>query len=321
MIICGPTGVGKTGFAIELARRFSGEIVGADSMQVYRRMDIGTAKPTAAEQAAVTHHMVDIIDPGEDFDAAAYGRRAELCVTRLIEQGKLPFVVGGTGLYIKALLYGLAEAAPADDKIRAQLKAEMERTGPQAMHDRLSRVDPQSARRIHPNDAFRILRALEVFQQTGRPISAHHNGHRFSQVRYDALQIGLTLPRTRLYARIDRRVDGMLDRGLISEVRMLLDQGLDPRLKSMQSLGYRHIVDYLQGRRKWEETVSTLKRDHRRYAKRQMTWFGADAQVRWLQPDQFDRAVALINKFISGATVNITADDPGGTQERICESD
>jgi tRNA dimethylallyltransferase len=299
IVICGPTGVGKTGFAIELARQFNGEIVGADSMQIYRHMNIGTAKPTAAEQAEVAHHMVDIVDPHEDFDAAEYGRLAYACVTRLIERDKLPFVVGGTGLYIKALIYGLAQAVPSDDKIRSQLKAELSQSSALAMHNRLAQVDPQSARRIHPNDTFRILRALEVFQITGRPISAFHDSHGFAQTRFDALRIGLTLPRPQLYARIDQRVDAMLVQGLVDEVRVLLDKGLDCRLKSMQSLGYRHMADFLQGRLEWDEAVRTLKRDHRRYAKRQMTWFGADDNVRWLQPDQLPQAVDLIETFKS----------------------
>ncbi len=298
IVICGPTGVGKTGFAIALARRFKGEIVGADSMQIYRRMDIGTAKPTTAEKAAVAHHMVDIIDPREDFDAAEYGRRAEACVNRLAEQDRVPFVVGGTGLYIKALVYGLTEAAPADEKIRARLKIERDQSGAQAIYNRLNAVDPQSARRIHPNDTYRILRALEVFEITGTPLSAHHNDHCFAQARFEALQIGLTLPRPRLYARIDQRVDTMLAQGLADEVRSLMEQGCDPRLKAMQSLGYRHMTGYHQGRFGWDEAVRTLKRDHRRYAKRQMTWFGADDSVQWLQPDQLQEAADRIQSFL-----------------------
>jgi tRNA dimethylallyltransferase len=274
--------------------------VGADSMQIYRGMDIGTAKPTAAEQAAVPHHMVDIVDPGEDFDAAEYGRRAEKCVAALISAGKTPFVVGGTGLYIKALIYGLAGAAASDAQVHDRLAAELARTSPQTMHQCLSRVDPQSARRIHPNDTFRILRALEVYHITGRSLTAHHHDHGFARARFDALRIGLTLPRPDLYAHIDQRVDAMLDHGLVAEVRALLAKGVDPRLKSMQSLGYRHVADYLQGRLQWGEAVRTLKRDHRRYAKRQMTWFGADSLVHWLRPDQFPEAVSLVERFLDG---------------------
>ena len=292
--------MGKTGFAIGLAQKFGGEIVGADSMQIYRGMDIGTAKPTAAEQAAVVHHMVDIVDPWEEFDAAEYGRRAEKCVTALISKGRTPLVVGGTGFYIKALVYGLAEAAASDSQVHDRLAAELDRSGPQAMHQRLAQVDPQSAGRIHPNDTFRILRALEVYHLTGRPLTAHHADHGFARARFDTLRIGLTLPRPELYARIDRRVDAMLAQGLVAEVRALLAKGIDPRLKSMQSLGYRHMTDYLQGRLTWDEAVRTLKRDHRRYAKRQMTWFGADGLVRWLRPDQFPEAVVLVEDFLTG---------------------
>ncbi len=291
--------MGKTGFAIDLARRFKGEIVGADSMQIYRRMDIGTAKPTASEQAAVCHHMVDIVDPQEDFDAAEYGRRAHACVTRLIQNNILPFVVGGTGLYIKALIYGLAEAAPSNEKIRTRLKAELNQNGARAMHERLSLVDAESARRIHPNDAMRILRALEVFRITGRPLSSHHHEHGFLRPSLDALRIGLTLPRPALYARIDQRVDAMLAQGFADEVKTLLASGLDFRLKAMQSLGYRHMAAFLLGRLDWDEAVRTLKRDHRRYAKRQLTWFGADEHVRWLRPDQLSEAAAMISEFLS----------------------
>ena len=293
--------MGKTAVAVDLARQFNGEIVGADSMQIYRRLDIGTAKPTAAERGAVPHHMVDILEPHENFDAAAYGRLAGACVAEMIRRGRLPFVVGGTGLYIKALVHGLTDAAPSDETIRAELKAELERSSTPAMHARLTQVDPQSARRIHPNDAFRILRALEVFQITGCPMAAHHDAHGFTQARFKALKIGLTLPRERLYARIDRRVDAMLREGLIDEVRDLLAQGCQPCFKSMQALGYRHMTDYLQGRLELAEAVRTLKRDHRRYAKRQLTWFRADPQVQWLQPDQSTEAAALIREFLSAA--------------------
>lgn len=269
-------------------------------MQIYRGMDIGTAKPSAAEQAAVTHHMVDVVDPDEDFDAAEYGRRAEKCVTALIAAGRPPLVVGGTGLYIKALVYGLAGAAASDPQVHDRLAVELARTSPRHMHENLVRVDPESARRIHPNDTFRILRALEVYNITGRPLSAHHADHGFCRPRFDTLRIGLTLTRSELYARIDRRVDLMLAQGLEAEVRALLAKGVDPRLKPMQSLGYRHMIDYLQGRMDWDEAVRTLKRDHRRYAKRQMTWFGADSLVRWLQPDQLPEAVDMAEKFLDG---------------------
>lgn len=298
VIICGPTGVGKTRFSIELAQQFGAEIVGADSMQIYRYIDIGTAKPTVEERAVVAHHMVDIVDPHDNFDAAAYAHQAGACVARLEADGKLPMVVGGTGLYIKALLYGLTQGLPSDLDVRAKLQKELSLSGTTDLHQRLSTVDPDAAQRIHPNDGYRIVRALEVFEITGRSISDHHHHHGFSQSSYNALQIGLTLPREMLYERIDRRVEMMLDEGLVDEVRSLVDQGFSPELKSMQALGYRHMVDFIQGRVAWDEAVHTLKRDHRRYAKRQQTWFGAVDNLHWLAPDQTELAAGLITDFI-----------------------
>jgi tRNA dimethylallyltransferase len=298
VIVCGPTGVGKTASAIRLARRFGGQIVGADSMQIHRLMDIGTAKPTAEEQACVRHHMVDIVDPDEPFDAADYGRRAHAVIQGLIAENVIPFVVGGTGLYIKALVHGLFQGRAVDQEARRRLKAQLAEEGPARLHDRLTRLDPLAAGRIHPNDAYRILRALEVFESTGRSISEHHGTHGFAQARYQALTIGLTLPREQLYARIDRRVEAMLAAGLLEEVRGLLASGYDPGLKSMQSLGYRHMVDFIHGRLAWEEALRTLQRDHRRYAKRQVTWFNAVAGIRWLAPDQTADAAALIEAFL-----------------------
>lgn len=298
IVICGPTGVGKTAFAIELALLFGGQIVGADSMQIYRSMDIGTAKPTAAERAAVPHHMVDIIDPDADFDAAVYGEQAHAVVSGLVGKGIPPFVVGGTGLYIKALTHGLFEDRASDPEIRQSLKNQLVAQGAGAMHAMLAAQDPEAARRLHPNDTFRVLRALEVVAVTGRPLSDHHKSHGFQQPRYRTLTIGLTLPRERLYARIDQRVDAMIAAGLVEEVRQLLAHGYHPCLKSMQSLGYRHMVDYLQGRLSWEEALRTLKRDHRRYAKRQYTWFNKVADIHWLAPDQAGAAQPLIARWV-----------------------
>lgn len=297
VVICGPTGVGKTSFAIELARHFGGQIVGADSMQIYRYMDIGTAKPTAAERAAVPHHMVDIIDPDEDYDAAVYGEQAHAVISGLVEKGIPPFVVGGTGLYIKALTYGLFEDRASAPGVRQSLKSQLAAQGADAMHAMLAARDPEAASRLHPNDTFRVLRALEVVTVTGRPLSDHHKSHGFQQPRYRTLTIGLTLPREQLYACIDRRVDAMIAAGLPEEVRGLLGRSYDPCLKSMQSLGYRHMVDYLQGRLTWEEALRTLKRDHRRYAKRQFTWFNKVADMHWLAPDQAGVVRQLISRW------------------------
>jgi tRNA dimethylallyltransferase len=298
VVVCGPTGVGKTGFAIELARRLGGEIVGADSMQIYRRMDIGTAKPTAEERSQAVHHMVDIVDPDEDFDALVYAKRADRCIEQVTAGSKTPLVVGGTGLYIKALVHGLAEGAATDPQIRHKLQAELASLGAPAMHERLQVRDGAAAGRIHPNDGYRILRALEVLEITGRSMTYHHRSHGFSRLRHHALYIGLTMPREILYERINKRVDRMIAEGLVDEVRFLLDKGYDPELKSMQSLGYRHMVDYIQGRLTRDAAVHTLKRDHRHYAKRQMTWFGANPGMNWIRPDQHRDAVKLISAFL-----------------------
>lgn len=286
VVICGPTAAGKTAVGIEVARALGGEIVSADSMQVYRHMDIGTAKPTAEEQAAVRHHLIDVVEPDEPFDAAAYlagGRRA---LVDLRQRGKVPVVVGGTGLYIKALLYGLFQSHARDPDVRARLRAEAEALGTAALHARLARHDPATAARLHPNDALRILRALEVLAVTGRPISELQRAHRFGDAPFRVLKVGLALGREALYRRIDRRVEAMLAAGLEDEVRALLARGYGPQLKPMQSIGYSHLTAYIAGEVSLAECVRTLQRDTRRFAKRQLTWFRAEPEVVWMAPDQ-----------------------------------
>lgn len=298
IVICGPTGIGKTAMSIELAQRFNGEIVGADSMQIYKYMDIGTAKPTAQERAQVPHHLVDFVDPAEPFDAVRYAEIAEKTAMSLIDRGKLPIVAGGTGLYIKSLIYGIFEAEPVDRAIRRELRKEAEEVGSHALHERLKSCDPEAGARIHPNDAYRIIRALETFAATGKTLSEFQNQHRFAQARFDALKIGLFMERERLYERIDRRVDLMIQEGLLDEVKGLLERGYSPELKAMQSLGYRHMADYLQGAIDWEEALRTLKRDTRRYAKRQLTWFRADPEICRMGPDAVEEASGLISKMM-----------------------
>jgi tRNA dimethylallyltransferase len=299
IIIAGPTGAGKTGLAIELARELNAEIVGADSMQIYRHMDIGTAKPTRQEQAAATHHMIDIVDPDEDYDAAAYAEAAGCAIGQIIAHGRLPLVVGGTGFYLKALVYGLFKEGPSDPVVRRRLKQQAETQGGARLHQRLVRVDRQAARNIHPNDTFRVIRALEVFEITGETLSAFQQRHQFRQRRFDALTIGLFWPRAVLYDRINRRVDGMMHQGFENEVRWLLTHGYHRDLRSMQSLGYRHLTAYINGESTREHAVDTLKRDHRRYAKRQLTWFNADPTIRWMTPDQPRSALDCIEAFMA----------------------
>lgn len=299
IVVAGPTGSGKTGLAVDLARRLNGEIVGADSMQIYRYMDIGTAKPTPAEQAAAPHHMIDIVDPDDDFDAAAYADMAAETIRGIFGRGRLPLVVGGTGLYIKALIHGLFDAAPSDPLVRRRLRRQAETDGTASLHRRLAAVDGEAADRIHPNDTYRVVRALEVFDVSGRPLSEFQRRHRFTPRRFHALGIGIAWPRPVLYDRINQRVDAMMRRGLEAEVRGLLERGYGRHLKSMQSLGYRHLAAFVDGETSLADTVATLKRDHRRYAKRQLTWFNADPTIHWMPPDQEGPVIDRIRRFLA----------------------
>lgn len=286
MVIAGPTAAGKTAIAVELASSVAGEIISADAMQVYRYMDIGTAKPTASERTRAPHHLIDILDPDEPFDAARYARLASGCVDRLHARRTPVFVVGGTGLYIKALLHGLFEGEPGSPQVRRLIRMEGQTRGVHSLYERLREGDPRAAARIHPNDTFRIVRALEVAQTSKTSISRLQEAHGFKALRYRALKFVLSPDRPLLYECIDRRVDEMLEKGFLGEVQELLSMGYGPALKSMRSIGYRHMSDYLGGRLSWEEAVHTMKRDTRRYAKRQLTWFRADSENLWLSASE-----------------------------------
>lgn len=300
IVICGPTGIGKTSLTIRAAKAFNGQIINADSLQLYRYMDIGTAKPTLEERAQVPHYIVDMLSPDEPFDAAGFAKKADGLIESFVSQGITPFVAGGTGLYIKALVDGLFRATPADPEILDRLQKEAEISGTEALYNRLTTCDSEAAERIHPNDTFRIIRALEVFETTGCTISKHQQSHHFGEKRYRALKIGLTMDRDRLYDRINRRVDIMIAQGLLDEVRSLVAMGYHPDLKPMKSLGYRHMAEYLNGEKDWEEAVRTLKRDTRRYAKRQMTWFRADNTIEWFEPDATEAVIERIKHFLEG---------------------
>ncbi len=302
VIICGPTGIGKTAAAIDLARHLGGQIVGADSMQIYRHMDIGTAKPTPQEQAAVPHHLIDVVDPDTPFDAVRYTAMATDCIRRLREAALPAVVAGGTGLYIKALVHGLFAARAPDPNIRRRLERRADAEGVAGLHAELHRRDPASAARIHPNDRFRIIRALETFEATGRSLSELQRRHGFADKRFTTFKIGLEIDRDALYARINQRVEAMIAEGLVAEVQSLLDQGYHAGLKPMQAIGYRHIVDYLSGNTAWDETVTLMKRDTRRYAKRQLTWFKADPEIVWSTPEDVARLWPQIASFLGQAS-------------------
>jgi len=300
-VICivGPTGVGKTAMALELADRWGGEIVSADSMQVYRHMDIGTAKPTPEERRRIPHHLLDVVDPDETFDASRYCDLARAAIALLHRQKRPVFVVGGTGLYIRALLGGLIEGPGANEVLRRELKQEINQKGKAHLYQRLRTMDPGAADRIHPHDGVRIIRALEVLELTGRSIVDHQQGHHFGECPYEVLKIGLRLDREQLNDRIERRTDRMIAEGFVEEVRRLLDMGYGESLKTMQSLGYRNLVSFLAGRQSLEEAVRQIKRDSCRYAKRQMTWFAADREGGWLDPGDVEGAATRIGLFLN----------------------
>ncbi|MFP4532095.1 MAG: tRNA (adenosine(37)-N6)-dimethylallyltransferase MiaA [Desulfobacterales bacterium] len=302
VVIGGPTGIGKTELSLKLAETFHGGIVSADSMQIYRFMDIGTAKPGPVERKRALHFMIDVADPDEPYDAARFAGEARDCIAELTGRGMLPFVIGGTGFYINALLYGLCEARPASAEIRKQLRRELEISGSCVLYERLADCDPEAAGRIHPNDSYRVIRALEVYQLTGQPMSAYQQAHGFQELPFDALKICLTIDREILYARINQRVDEMLSQGLLAEVRELLEKGYSAELNSMKSIGYRHMADYIQGRLDWEEAVSLMKRDTRRYAKRQLVWFRKDPGFKWMAPGDTAAIEAEIREFLARDT-------------------
>ena len=284
LVIVGPTASGKTRMAVELAKAHNGEVVSADSMQIYRRMDIGTAKPTAEEMDGVPHHMIDVADPEEDFSVARYVEMASACVDDILARGKLPIVAGGTGLYVDSLLSGRTFAAfSPDSSLRKELEEELAERGGEAMLEELSRVDPEAAARLHPNDHKRIVRALEVYRSTGKTISEHNRETRALPPRYEALTIGLNFQdRADLWARIDARVDQMAADGLEREVRELLSSGLSPRCTAMQAIGYKEFVAAVEGDMTWREAEELVKLRSRQYAKRQLTWFRRNPEVHWL---------------------------------------
>jgi tRNA dimethylallyltransferase len=298
VIILGPTGVGKTAMALAQAARLGGEIVSADSMQVYRGMDIGTAKPTPGERRRIPHHLLDVVDPVEPFDVSRYCVLARGIIARLHRERKPVFVVGGTGLYIRALVGGLIDGPGADESLRQSLKEEGKRWGIPHLYEQLRARDPQAALRINPHDAVRIIRALEVLELTGRSIVDHQKDHRFREQSYEVLAIGLMPEREELLARIDARTERMIADGFVEEVRRLLDMGYERSLKPMQSLGYRHLGAYLAGEGDLEGAIRRIKSDTRRYAKRQMTWFAAEREILWLAPDEFDAVSERIDHFL-----------------------
>ena len=286
LVICGPTASGKTALAVALAQILNGEVVSADSMQVYRGMDIGTAKPTAEEMQGVPHHMLDVADPWENFSVGRYVSQAIPVMDDILARGKLPIVAGGTGLYIDHLMAGreFAPFAPDTAGVRQQLQQQAREEGLEPLRDKLAQVDPESAQRLHPNDEKRIIRALEVYLTTGKTISQHNRESQAIPPRYHPLTIGLDFEeRPHLWQRIDRRVDQMMAGGLVDEVRALLDSGVPDRCTAMQAIGYKEMAAALRGDGDTARAAEEIKLRSRQYAKRQLTWFRRNGDARWIR--------------------------------------
>ena len=297
VVISGPTAVGKTGLAINLAREFNAEIVNSDSLQVYRYMDIGTAKPTPEEQALARHHLLDLVDPDQDFDAAMYLDLARPLIRKLNNEGKHVIAAGGTGLYLRSLVKGLFKGPGGDPEIRKYLKQEAREQGWPALHERLRRVDPETAARLHHNDRVRIERALEVFELTGRTISSYQAEHALADAPYDVMFFCLNLPREELYQRIELRAREMMSQGLVEEVQGLLQRGYSPDLKPLKAIGYKETVAYIMGRADLEETTLEIMKQTRRFAKRQLTWHRSQPETIWISPRETDRVMELTAGF------------------------
>ena len=284
MLLCilGPTAVGKTEIAISVAQQLDAEIVSADSRQVYKYMDIGTAKPTPEEQAQVKHHLIDCATPDERFSVADYQRLADAAIQNIQQRGKQAMLVGGAGLYFRAVVDGMFEGPNADVEFRAKLRQEAEEFGTEVLHIRLAKIDPTSANRIHENDLVRIIRALEIYEKTGSPISELQQQWERAEPRYPFIAFGINRPREELYQRIETRVGTMLEMGLLEEVKGLLKRGYDKNAPAARGFGYKEFIDYLDGQYDFQTAVELLKRNTRRYAKRQLTWFRNDARIQWI---------------------------------------
>ena len=289
LVVTGPTATGKTALSVELAKKLGGEIVSADSMQIYRGMDIGTAKVTKAEMQNIPHHMIDIADPSEDYSVSRYAEEADAAVRGILSRGRLPIVAGGTNLYIDSLIAGLDFAEKAEDAaLRESLNKQYDDIGGEAMLEHLRGFDPERAAKLHPADKRRIVRAVEIYILTGETITRHDEETKKRPKRYDAVKIALTFAdRAVLYDRINARVDKMVSDGLFDEVKGLLDSGLSPACTSMQAIGYKEPAAYFRGEMSKDEAIELIKLSSRRYAKRQLTWLRRDTTVLWHERQSF----------------------------------
>lgn len=298
VIINSPTASGKTKLAIGLALETGAEIISADSLQVYRYLDIGTAKPTIAERSQVHHHLIDIVDPDEEYNAAIFADQGRAIIKELADKGKPAIVVGGTGLYIRALLKGIIATPKVDKNIRNYYRRLRDEKGKPFLYSLLSDKDPEAAKRLNPNDSVRVIRALEVLEQSGESIISIQKKHSFSDCPYNAYKIGLTFDRPELKQKIAERTDQMIAVGLLDEVKDILHRGYSENLKPLQSLGYKQIIEFLQGKYDWDKAVQLIKRDTWFYAKRQMTWFAADKEINWYPHELSGKIVLDVRCFL-----------------------
>ncbi|MCE2394669.1 tRNA (adenosine(37)-N6)-dimethylallyltransferase MiaA [Candidatus Poribacteria bacterium] len=297
--IVGPTAVGKTEIAIQLAQHLDAEIMSLDSRQIYREMDIGTAKPTPDQRQAVPHHLIDCVDVDQPFSVAEYQRLADSTIKEIHERGKQGMAVGGAGLYFRGLIDGLFDGPGADVEIRVKLQREADEHGNVALHERLRQCDPETANRVHPNNRVKVVRALEVYELTGKPISALQQQWKRNKPRYPFRAFGLNMPRETLYRRIEDRADQMVAAGLIEEVKRLLDQGYPRNCVAMQSFGYKELIDHLDGKCTLDEAIALLKQNTRRFAKRQLTWFCNDPRIEWLGISQFSSIDGIVDNLLA----------------------
>ena len=286
IVVAGPTASGKTSLAIDIAKTLDGEIVCADSMQIYKYMDIGTAKATRDEQAQCPHHLMDIVEPDCEFSVADYTELAHKTISDIVSRGKTPIMCGGTGLYIDSVVNDVEFGEFENDyTLRRELEELAKKEGSQRLIDMLSEFDPLSAKKLHPNNLKRIIRAIEFYKVSGIPISEHQHMTKLKESRYNAVEFIIDRERYELYDRINRRVDIMMDEGLADEVKTLIDRGYSPELNSMQGIGYKELIAYFNGKSTLDEAVDAIKQNSRRYAKRQLTWFRRNENIHWLSPD------------------------------------
>ena len=299
IVLTGPTAVGKTNLSIRLAKKIGGEIISADSMQIYKKMNIGTAKISPEEMAGVPHYLVDELDPGEEFNVVAFQQMAKKAMKQIYENGHIPIVVGGTGFYIQALLYDVDFSEhEMEEKYRQELVALEQEKGREYLYEMLKQADPEYAAIVHSNNVKRVIRALEYYHETGRKLSEHNAQQRENSSPYQFVYLVLNDEREILYDRIDRRVDQMMEAGLLQEVEALVKEGYERTLVSMQGLGYKEFFDYFDGKCTLEETVDIIKRDTRRFAKRQLTWFRREKEVCWMNKQDYPDGDALFHEIL-----------------------